>query len=110
MGSGYSIATWMPTLKFASLISSPYSDPPHYVERLTLGDNQISDISALSGLTALRSLNLDGNQIGDISALVANSGLGPRDQVWMRRNNPTNAEALSSQIQELEARGVTVNR
>ena len=78
--------------------------------RLGLGDNRISDISALSGLKALTFLSLDGNQISDISALVANSGLGPGDQVYLRRNNPTNAEDLSAQVQELEARGVTVNR
>jgi internalin A len=35
-----------------------------------LGDNQISDLSPLSGLTNLQELTLRGNQISDISPLM----------------------------------------
>ena len=46
------------------------------LKSLDLDANSISDVSVLSGLTNLRSLYLGANSISDISPLVANTGLG----------------------------------
>ena len=74
---------------------------------LHLYGNQISDLSPLSNLTALTGLGLNENQISDLSPLVANRGLGPGDTIHLR-NNPLSADALTTQIPALEARGVWV--
>jgi len=74
---------------------------------LTLFDNSISDISALSGLTNLRRLYLSTNIISDISPLVANTGLGSGDLVDVR-NNPLSATSLNTHIPTLQNRGVDV--
>ncbi|MFL0194337.1 leucine-rich repeat domain-containing protein [Clostridium sp. WILCCON 0269] len=54
--------------------------------------NQISDISALSGLTKLQYLNLSGNQISDINAL---SGLTKLRYLNLFSNQISNINALS---------------
>ena len=41
----------------------------HALTRLSLADNQLSDVSALSALGGLRSLDLSGNSLSDIRAL-----------------------------------------
>lgn len=75
---------------------------------LGLGYNRISDVSALSGLTNLTKLYLSGNhRISDISPLVANTGLGSGDSVYVRYN-PLSATSLNEHIPALQARGVTV--
>jgi len=77
---------------------------------LELHSNNISAISALSGLAKLTKLMLDNNRIADIQALVANTGLGAGDWVFIRDNNldltPGSDDMLN--IQTLEGRGVTV--
>ena len=95
----------------------------------SLGDNNISDISALAGLTNLRDINLWGNNISDISpladltglwylvlwgnnisdisALVDNAGLSDGDIVSLQ-DNPSSTTSVNVYIPQLEARGVTV--
>jgi Leucine-rich repeat (LRR) protein len=48
-----------------------------------LYENQISDISPLSGLSNLTELSLDNNQISDISAL---SSLTNLEYLWLEGN------------------------
>ena len=76
------------------------------LETLDLDDNNISDISALSGLTNLVELGLQENNIGDISAL---SGLTNLERLYLY-DNPLSQNAINIHIPELEARGVSVNR
>ena len=59
---------------------------------LFLGDNQISDISALSDLTNLASLSLSNNQISDISLL---SGLTNLSALYLDDNQISDISALS---------------
>ena len=74
---------------------------------LHLSSNDISDVSTLSGLTSLDFLYLFNNNITDLSPLVANTGLGGRDQVDVR-NNPLSATSLNTHIPALRGRGVNV--
>ena len=59
---------------------------------LSLGNNSISGISALSGLTSLTDLALNGNSISDISAL---SGLTSLTRLNLFDNSITDIGALS---------------
>ena len=62
------------------------------LKELCLNGNQISDISALSGLTNLETLHLEDNQISDISAL---SGLTNLKELWLNGNQISDISALS---------------
>ena len=76
-----------------------------------LGDNQISDISPLAGLTSLKRLQLEDNEISDIAPLVANSGLGTRARVHLS-GNPLDLSAgseASQDLQTLRDRGVAAD-
>ena len=77
------------------------------LESLYLSHNRITDVSTLSGLTALERLFLDNNQITDIGPLVANSGLGDGDLVWLY-SNPLSIRSREVHIPALRARGVSV--
>ncbi|MBN2593125.1 MAG: leucine-rich repeat domain-containing protein [Sedimentisphaerales bacterium] len=57
-----------------------------------LRTNQIEDITPLSGLTRLKSLDLSNNQISDISAL---SGMAALETLTLYKNNITDITALS---------------
>ena len=74
---------------------------------LSLQTNNISDISAVVGLINLMHLNLGGNSILDIAPLVANSGLGSGDQVFLEEN-PLSYESIHTHIPTLQRREVTV--
>ena len=74
---------------------------------LNLGNNFFSDISALSGLTNLRWLFLRDNSISDLSPLLANTGLGTGDQVFLE-GNPLNNTSVNTHSPTLQSRGVTV--
>ena len=74
---------------------------------LSLGNNNISDISPVAGLTNLTSLLLWDNSISDISPLVANTGLGEEDLVFVT-GNPLSYLSLYTHIPALQSRGVTV--
>ena len=75
---------------------------------LHLPDNSVSDISAVSGLTNLTSLYLVDNSISDISALVANTGLGNGDTIYLRGNRLSSLSS-GTHIPTLQSRGVTVD-
>ena len=76
--------------------------------RLDLRDNQVSDLSPLSDLTAMTKLELDDNQISDIAPLVSNAGLDDGDIVTLT-NNPLSAQSRNTHIPALQARGVEVS-
>lgn len=77
---------------------------------LRLGNNQIIDIDPLSELTQLNYIGLESNAIVDIGALVTNANLrGPSSGLRVRLSgNPLGSFAVTSQIPELQSRGVTV--
>ena len=68
---------------------------------LNLNDNQIADVSALAGLTALVELNLSGNQITDVSALAGLTALKDLD---LEENQITDVTALAglTALEELD--------
>ena len=74
---------------------------------LDLGDNAISDISALSELTNLTLLDLGDNAIANLSPLVTNTGLGSGDTVNVKVN-PLSSVSIDTHIPTLQSRGVTV--
>ena len=76
--------------------------------RLSLDYNPISDISALSGLINLIWLSLLGNSISDLSPLVANTGLGQGDAIFVN-GNPLNNASINTHIPALQDRGVRVD-
>ncbi len=75
--------------------------------RLNFWNNSMSNISAVAGLTELRDLHLGENNISDLSLLVANTGLGNGDKVYVR-GNPLSYESIHTHIPTLQNRGVTV--
>ena len=75
---------------------------------LILEHNNISDISAVASLTDLTWLSLNNNNISDISPLVANTGLGSGDTVYVW-GNPLSYASISTHIPALQSRGVTVH-
>ena len=75
---------------------------------LDLESNNISDITPLSGLNLLEKLSLYSNSISDLAPLVANTGLGSGDWVYVR-NNPLNATSINTLIPALQSRGVSVS-
>ena len=74
---------------------------------LSLSSNSISDISAVSSLTNLKWLYLQSNSIEDLSPLVANTGLGRGDEVYVQ-DNLLSATSINTHIPVLIGRGVTV--
>ena len=74
---------------------------------LSLYNNNISDISAVTELTNLTRLWLDGSNISDLSPLVANTGLGNGNEVYVR-GNPLSYQSVRTHIPTLQSRGVTV--
>ena len=85
---------------------SPVADLTHLTE-LNLDYNNISDISAVAGLTNLTRLRLRDNNISDISPLVANTGLGTGDRVYVR-GNPLSHRSIHTHIPILRDKGVIV--
>ena len=74
---------------------------------LGLYHNNISDVSTVAGLTNLTLLSLERNTISDLSPLVANTGLGGGDTVYVLRN-PLSYQSIHTHIPTLQSRGVTV--
>ena len=98
-----------PNLKFLSLSGNNISDVSALsglpqLNSLSLNDNNISDISTLSELTELNTLNLINNNISDVSAL---SGLTKLEWLRLRGNNISDISTLSElpQLAELDVRG-----
>ena len=77
------------------------------LEQLNLGSNSITDITVLEGLTQLRKLRIEWSQVSDISPLVANTGLGEGDMVYVT-GNPLNYPSVYTYISVLKERGVEV--
>ena len=69
------------------------------------GVKSISEIEGLHRLTELEELYLSNNQITDISPL---SGLSDLRTLWILQGNPLNEESLNVLIPELEERGTEV--
>jgi internalin A len=65
--------------------------------KLYLEENQISDLSALSGLTNLTYLDLSNNQLSDISAL---SGLTKLESLYLS-GNPVIDNKTGEQIMDV---------
>ena len=77
------------------------------VTSLWLWGNKISDITAVAGLTNLRQIGLWNNKISDLSPLVANTGLGNGDEIYVR-GNPLSYQSIHTHILALKSRGVKV--
>jgi Leucine-rich repeat (LRR) protein len=74
------------------------------VRELSLTNNSITDISALSGHTSLRYVDLNNNpDFNDIQPLLDNTGLGPGDQVFL-----TNTNVGCTDVAALQAKGLMV--
>ena len=69
--------------------------------------NNISDITAATGLSNLTKIGLWDNNISDLSPLVANTGLGSGDTVYVQ-SNPLSYQSIHTHIPTLQSRGVTV--
>ena len=69
--------------------------------------NEISDISPLAGLSDLTFVALNYNRVSDISPLIANTGLGRKDAVQVKKN-PLSYRSVYGHIPTLQERGVLV--
>ena len=85
---------------------SPVAGLTNLVE-LILQGNAITDISPVSGLTYLTGVWLAYNTISDISPLVANTGLGSGDRVFLN-DNPLSFVSINTDVPALQSRGVAV--
>ena len=74
---------------------------------LNLSYNSITDISPLAGLTNLNRLYLVRNMVADISPLLDNGGLGEGDVVDLREN-PLSEESINEYVPLLRDRGIEV--
>ena len=83
---------WPPELRTNKIEDITPLSGLNLLKSLDLSNNQITDISALSGLTALETLALYNNQIVDISAL---SGLSNLTSLDMEHNQITDITPLS---------------
>ena len=110
--SGLSLSD-LPNLKGLNLQNNQLSDLTPLsglktLERLKLTNNQISDVSQLSGLTALENLDLSSNEISNIGPLVSNAGLGRGDYLDLLQN-PLSKTSQCTHIPALGQRGVRIN-
>ena len=76
---------------------------------LDLADNAIRDLSPLQDLRRLQRLDLANNDIRDIEPLLANSGLGAGDTVYLQ-GNPLDSASINIHIPALTERNVDVYR
>ena len=74
---------------------------------LDLATNQISDLTSLASLDNLKWLFLQENQIKNIKPLVANTGLGEGDAIYLH-GNPLSDQARNEHILALKVRGVAI--
>ena len=110
--SDISAVAGLTNLTFLDIWGTPISDisPVAGLTNLAvlgLGHNSISNISAVSGLTNLTLLWLGYNSISDISPLIANTGLGKGDEVYVQ-GNPLSYQSIHTHIRNLQSRGVIV--
>ena len=76
------------------------------LRELDLDDNDISDITPLSGLTKLKEVDLDGNNISDASPLV---GLTSLTYVNLEDNPLGPSVDLRRMFQTIEANGARID-
>ncbi len=76
-------------------------------EQLHVADNQIKDVSPLSGLMRIQSITIQDNPITNISPLVSNSGLARGDVVFLS-SNALDKASMNVHIPALKERGVTI--
>ena len=74
---------------------------------LHLPNNSLSDISAVANLPRLTWLHFSHNNISDLSSLVANTGLGKGDKVYVR-GNPLSYLSINTHLPMLQERGVEI--
>jgi len=74
---------------------------------LDLGDNEVTDVSALQYLDQIDILILDKNNIAELTPLVDNPGLAAGDLVDLR-GNPLSRVIVATQVKALQDRGVEV--
>ena len=74
---------------------------------LHLPNNSILDISAVANLPHLTWLHLSNNNISDLSPLVANTGLGEGDTVYVR-GNPLSYSSIHTHIPILQEKGIEI--
>ena len=77
------------------------------LQYLFLNRNRIVDLTPISQLDSLKHLRLSRNPITDLGPLVAHSGLGDGDEVYLE-SIILSDQALTEHIPALKARGVTV--
>ena len=92
LGELFYYAVWPPELRTNQIRDLTPLSGLIQLKSLDLSNNQITDISALSGLTALETLTIYSNQIADISAL---SGLSSLTSLDMEYNKITDVTPLS---------------
>jgi internalin A len=92
LGEFFYYAVWPPELRTNQIRDLTPLSGLVRLQSLDLSNNQIIDISALSGLTALETLAIYSNQISDISAL---SGLSSLTSLDMEYNKITDITPLS---------------
>lgn len=92
LGEFYYYWVWPPELRSNQIEDITLLSGLTELRSLNLSNNQITNISALSGLTALETLTLYNNQIMDISAL---SGLSNLTSLDLERNQITDITPLS---------------
>lgn len=78
------------------------------LNHLFLGGTGIATVDDLTGLINLATLDVGFNAISDLAPLVANSGLGSGDEIWVW-GNPLSEASRNEHIPALRARGVTVH-
>ncbi len=106
LGEFFYYWVWPPELRTNQIENiSPLSGLTR-LKSLDLSNNQITDISALSGLTALETLTLYNNQITDISAL---SGLSNLTSLDLEHNQITDITPLSG-LTNLKSLELSSNR
>ncbi len=84
---------------------NPFDSPLVY---LNLDSNQITDITALSGLLNLKQLSLFNNQVSDIGALVTNVEAGGALESLIVDANTLSENAINVEIPLLVSYGVVV--
>ena len=111
--SDVSVLANLTNLESLSLAGNPVSDilpltGLTQLTRLNLSHTSIANISALAGLTNLTDLRLEWSKILDLSPLVANTGFGSGDYVYVQ-GNPLGYLSLQTHIPTLRSRGVTID-
>jgi Leucine-rich repeat (LRR) protein len=77
------------------------------LQQVNFDRNLVSDLTGLEGLPVLSHVFLNGNLVTDISLLVANTGLGSGDKIDLM-GNPLSSPQACTDVETLRSRGATV--